>query len=244
LGTETYDVIRDRIPVPYKGNVYFETMDHVATKAMEVYTDRTLSLRALSQSGASHPGSAAAASNIRAPPNPNHIEPSLRTLPHSAFRVYKNGRLIGTAFENLLGFLPPASAPSKAAGAREGFDDGMTGYYPALACFSGGIAEANFGESGFWMPPPHLKTTVDVGKRGLGGDVDMAGTGQRRDGWTPGRATRPVAELYKEQIAEDVVWDIIDEVDFFMQDGGFGGKVGAGAGDARKWFASLKEEVD
>jgi len=55
---------------------------------------------------------------------------------------------------------------------------------------------------------------------------------------------RPVAERYKEQIAEDVVWDIIDEVDFFMQDGGFGGKVGAGVGDARKGIASLKEEFD
>jgi len=232
-GAEMYDVIRDRIPVPYKGNVYFETMDFVATKSMEAYTDRTLSLSALSQAG-SVPG---ANSTIKAAPNPNHVEPSLRTLPHSAIRVYKNGQLIGTAFENLLSFLPPASAPVKAGGAREGFDDGMTGYFPAIACFTGGIAQVNFGEQGFWMPPTHLKTTR-ISSQQMHQQTGDAGR------WKPDRMLRPVAERYKEQIAEDVVWDIIDEVDFFMQDGGFGGKVGAGVGDARKGIASLREEVD
>jgi len=70
------------------------------------------------------------------------------------------------------------------------------------------------------------------------------GSGESLDGWTPGRTLRPIAERYAEQVAEDVVWDIIDEVDFFMQDGGFGGKVGAGAGDARQGVASLREEAD
>lgn len=30
------------------------------------------------------------------PPNPNHPEPSLRTLPFSSIKVYKNGDLLGT----------------------------------------------------------------------------------------------------------------------------------------------------
>jgi COMPASS component BRE2 len=47
-------------------------------------------------------------------------------------------------------------------------------------------------------------------------------------GWNPGRQLRGIGERYKEQIAEDIVWDIIDEVDFFVQDGGFEGEVGAG----------------
>lgn len=37
-------------------------------------------------------GAGAAATD---PPNPNHPEPSLRTLPFSSFKVYKNGELIG-----------------------------------------------------------------------------------------------------------------------------------------------------
>lgn len=38
------------------------------------------------------------------PPNPNHPEPSLRTLPFSSIKVYKNGDLIGTVriFQNNL----------------------------------------------------------------------------------------------------------------------------------------------
>ena len=31
---------------------------------------------------------------------------------------------------------------------------------------------------------------------------------------------RPVSDRYNEQIAEDVVFDIVDEVDFWIQDGG------------------------
>ena len=153
-------------------------------------------------------------------------------------RVYKNGKLIGTAFENLLAFLPPASSPSKTMGAREGFDDGIVGYFPAISCFWGGVAEVNFGDgpTGFWAPPAHLANTKDASstqKVSDGTDIQMQDAGidasGAYNGWNPGRQCRPIGERYKEQIAEDVVWDVIDEVDFFMQDGGFGGKVGSGA---------------
>jgi COMPASS component BRE2 len=35
---------------------------------------------------------------------------------------------------------------------------------------------------------------------------------------------RAVGERYDEQIVEDIVYDIVDEVDFWMQDGGVSGK--------------------
>lgn len=199
---DTHDIIRDRIPVPFRSNMFFETMDYSPTKAMEAYTDRTLALSTLPSST---PGpTTAGATVIKQPPNPNHLEPPLRTLPHSAIRVYKNGRLVGTAFDNLLAFLPPASAPNPAAAtATQGFDDGMAGYFPAVACFSGGTAQVNFGTEdrgdgvvGWWFPP--------------------CGTGSGH-----GTAPRPIGERYKEQIAEDIVWDLVDEVGFFMQDEGF-----------------------
>ena len=239
------DVIRDRIPVPYKGNSYFETLDHVSSKSMEVYADRETNLSNLAQSAALVGGgptvSAANRDALKQAPNPNHENPIMRTLPHSAIRVYKNGKLIGTAFENLLAFLPPASAPSKTMGAREGFDDGMVGYFPAVACFFGGIAEVNFGDSGtgFWCPPAHVANPVlsTKGKGGMestkvGPDADAGeavmgvdATGEKK-GWNPGRMARAVGGRYKEQVAEDVVWDLVDEVDFFMQDGGYEGTVG------------------
>lgn len=238
------DIIRDRIPVPYKGNSYFEILDHVPTRPMETYTDRQTNLANLS---APIPGSAASKDQLKAPPNPNHEHPSLRTLPHSALRIYKNGKLVGTAFENLLAFLPPASAPSKTMGAREGFDDGMVGYFPAVSCFWGGIAEVNFGDGkeGFWAPPAHLAHTRQH-STAPPGDVAMTGVysgfdaSDAKQGWSPGRRCRPIGERYKEQVAEDVVWDVIDEVDFFMQDGGEGGEVGSGGAPGKG--SRLKEE--
>jgi len=233
------DIIRDRIPVAYKGNSYFEILDHVQTKPVEVYSDRTTNLTTLS----TQPGATAGTGKdtIKQVPNPNHEHAPLRTLPHSAIRVYKNGKPIGTAFENLLAFLPPASQPSKQQGAREGgFDDAMTGYFPAISCFFGGTAEVNFGDgkTGFWAPPAHIRntkvpvsvkehhdSTQDVEMR----DAPPTGDERGRAGWRPGKECRPIGERYKEQVAEDVVFDIIDEVDFFVQDGGYEGKVGQGA---------------
>ncbi|KAK1820603.1 transcription factor, contains a PHD finger motif [Friedmanniomyces endolithicus] len=231
-GTEPPDTIRDRIPVAYKGNSYFEVLDHVASKPMEVYADRQTPLSNLAAALTNQ--ATASKDVVKAPPGPNHEHASLRTLPHSAMRVYKNGVLIGTAFENLLAFLPPASAPSKTMGAREGFDDGIVGYFPAVSCFFGGVAEVNFGDGreGFWAPPKHLVSTPTVkAVHGLQPSGEMAGqamgvdaSGEKK-GWNPGRVCRGVGERYKEQVAEDVVWDIVDEVDFFMQDGG---EVGSG----------------
>lgn len=235
------DVIRDRIPVAYKGNSYFEILDHVSTRPMEVYSDRTTNLTTL----ATQPGASAGSGKdtIRQAPNANHEHAPLRTLPHSAIRVYKNGKLIGTAFENLLAFLPPASQPSKQQGAREGgFDDALTGYFPAISCFFGGTAEINFGDGkdGFWAPPAHLRSTKisvpttqhndstqDVEMR----DAPSVAEQQGRQGWRPGKECRPIGERYKEQVAEDIMYDIIDEVDFFVQDGGYEGKAGQGAHD-------------
>jgi COMPASS component BRE2 len=185
---EASDIIRDRIPVPFKGNIYFEQFEYQATKPMESYTDR--------------------GPYNKVAPHPNHEDVALRSLPGSEIRVYKNGQLIGTAFEKLLAFLPPASlVPSgQGQGARSGFDDGSLGYYPAVSAFFGGTAEVNFGPE-FWFPPAELGLDV--------GDVDM-----ERDEAASKRKVRPIGDRWKEQVVEDIVWDIIDEVDFYAQDGG------------------------
>lgn len=187
------DIIRDRIPVPYKGNFYFEQLDYHVTKMVEAYHDR--------------------GPVPKIHPSPNHDDVSVRSLPHSHIKVYKNGVEVGIAFENLLAFLPPASVPSPEAvkaGARTGFDDGMVGYLPAISVFNGAIAQVNMGPD-FWCPPPDL--VLD--------DTHMAGTDDAAHPQKNPRPLRPIAARYKEQIAEDIVWDIIDEVDFFAQDGGW-----------------------
>ncbi|KAL2024577.1 hypothetical protein VTK56DRAFT_7620 [Thermocarpiscus australiensis] len=140
------------------------------------------------------------------PPNPNHPVPALRTLPNSCIKVYKNGVLMGTPWTDLLAFLPPASKQAQQAGGREALDDGSLGYYPAVSVFRGGAVEVNFGPK-FWYPPPGFE------------DAEMKGTGPEPPAVRLNRL-RPVSERYDEQIVEDIVYDIVDEVGFWMQDGG------------------------
>lgn len=190
LTAEAPNIVRDRVPIRFKAHTYFEKIEYHTTKELED----------LMNPAPTGPGGSSE------PPGPIHPIPSLRTLPNSCIRVYKNGVLMGTAFENLLGFLPPASRPTAQVGAREGLDDGMLGYYPAVSVFRGGAAEVNFGPD-FWYPPPGYDTT--------GGEVDMVRP-------ESGRLDKvnAVSARYCDQIAEDIVYDIIDEVDFWMQDGG------------------------
>ena len=190
-----HTLIRDRYPVRYKNELYFEYLDYQPSKELE-----ELFLPPMH----SAPASVAASK----PPHPNHPQPALRTLPGSYLKVYRNGKLMGTAFEDLLAFLPPASKP--ASGTREGLDDGTLGYYPSASVYSGGSVAANFGPT-FNYPPPELAGDDDV---------DMIGESTTMMNASSGKKLRPVSGRYNEQIAEDVVFDIIDEVDCWAQDGG------------------------
>lgn len=200
IGIETADIIRDRVPIRFKTHLYFEQIEYAATKELEELMNPS---PVISSTG----GLAGAGQE----PSPTHALPPLRTLPHSNIKIYKNGELIGTAFEELLSFLPPSSKPQAQVGAREGLDDGMLGYYPAVSVFRGGAAEVNFGPD-FWYPPPGHNEDDDV---------DMIGATK-----TPvkNKKLRAACERYDEQIVEDIVYDIVDEVDFWMQDGGVVGK--------------------
>lgn len=231
--TTAQNIVRDRFPVPYKGSMYFEFCEYRSSKGMEGYGDRG-------------PFS-------RETPSPNHSDPTIRSLPHSSIKVYKNGKRIGTAFRNLMAFLPPASAPEVQKGSRIGMDDGALGYYPAVSAFSGGVAEVNLGPD-FWFPPPgHVssvskreggvrscdpptmdfppkdededherKNNIPAGMEWMDGfvwdpksiveeDRVMAGAGL-------GTGIIAVGDRWYEQIAEDVWYDIVDEVDFEVQD--------------------------
>jgi COMPASS component BRE2 len=155
------DVFRDRIPIRFKGQLYFEQPDYIASKEMDDLMNPVL------------PPQSQLNPLIPAP------RPTFPTLPGSFIKVYKNGVLRGTAFENLFAFLPPDSQ----IGGKD-LDDGMLGYYPAISVFHGGIVTLNFGPE--YLCPP----------QGLEGNV------------------RPTCERYQEMLAEDAVWDLIDEMEW------------------------------
>ncbi|KAI1172897.1 hypothetical protein F4777DRAFT_483719 [Nemania sp. FL0916] len=204
LALEATNIVRDRIPIRFKAHIYFEKIDYHTTKELEDL---------MNPSPMAVPGHSSHRQAEK--PNPNHAVPALRTLPNSHIKVYKNGVLMGTPFTDLFAFLPPASKPQVLPGAREGKDDGMLGYYPAISVFRGGSIEANFGPH-FWYPPPgYASPQNDVEMMDVDEDTVHVGTPQQKKL----DKTRAITERYDEQIVEDIVADIVDEVDFWMQDG-------------------------
>lgn len=118
------DIIRDRIPIRFKNQLWFEHFEYHPTKEFEELMNPS--------SGSRHP-------------------PQPKTLPGSYIRVYRNGTYIGTPFEDLYAYLPPASKPLPSGGGRE-LDDGSLGYYPAVSVFKGGAVDVNFGPN--WLCRP------------------------------------------------------------------------------------------
>lgn len=253
--TETPDIIRDRVPIRYKAHLYFEQFEYHSVKELEELMNPVPIISSVTGSIATAPP----------PPSPNHPLVALRTLPFSSIKVYKNGKLVGTPFTDLLAFLPPASKPLNQVGARDGLDDGMLGYFPAVSVFRGGCAEVNFGPD-FWFPPsdllsaggkekisspaaededvdmfstepaqssspppppPHSSKTKNSTSRknngnnnNIRGDKDKQKEARLQQVEEVQRPMRALGQRYNEQIAEDVVYDMIDEVDFWAQDGG------------------------
>ncbi|KAL8758018.1 MAG: hypothetical protein Q9199_001802 [Rusavskia elegans] len=215
---EAPDFVRDRVPIRYKGVVYFEQFEYSSSKDLEDLMNPAPSL--------SNAAVAAKDAAATAPPNPNHPSIALRTLPFSSIKIYKNGKLLGTPFTDLFAFLPPASKAATQQGARDGLDDGMLGYFPAISVFRGGAAEINFGPE-FWCPPSDLATAEgDDGQDA--DDNDMNGSAialapkdpktRRQHSQGKNSRLRGMGERYIEQIAEDIVYDLVDEVDFWMLD--------------------------
>lgn len=214
--TEITDTIRDRVPIRFKGHLYFEQIDYHVTKELEDLMNPSPVISSQGVLG-----------GATQKPGPTHPMPALRTLPHSSIKVYKNGTLMGTPFTDLLAFLPPASKPLPQVGARDGLDDGNIGYFPAVSVFRGGAAEVNFGPD-FWCPPPDY----------VQDDIEMVGSDQAASSYP--KKLRAIGERYDEQIVEDIVYDIVDEVDFWLQDGGVDGK-GATAGALRTSAGALSQ---
>lgn len=216
---EAPEIIRDRVPIRYKGVVYFEQFEYSSVKDLEDLMNPAPSL--------SNAAVAAKDAAATAPPHPNHPSAALRTLPFSSIKVYKNSKLLGAPFTDLLAFLPPASRPAAQQGARDGLDDGMLGYFPAISVFRGGAAEVNFGPD-FWCPPSDLAVPgQEDGDEGEDGDVNDHGATalasrdpatRKQHSQGKNSRLRGMGERYVEQIAEDVVYDLVDEVDFWMLD--------------------------
>ena len=120
--------------------------------------------------------------------------------------------MVGTPWTDLLAFLPPCSKPNSAVGGRE-LDDGFVGYYPAVSVYRGGAVEVNLGPE--WWCPPEAPQDGDTEMKDTG-ESEGKDTRENEDDSALLPPLRPFSDRYNEQIAEDILYDLIDEVDCFF----------------------------
>lgn len=173
---------RDRYPIKYKNQLFFEMLEYVPTKKMENWMNPKKG------------GVSAIATAGGADPVANHIldgqsswEPAV--LEGSSIEVYKNGEYMGTMFSDLLDYRPPFSKFNASYYAGDA-DDGLLGYYPTVSCFKGGKVECVFDKNEFTAVHDDIKKGMASGE------------------------IKSVGERFDEMIAEDVVYDCLDQVGF------------------------------
>lgn len=144
------DIIRDRYPVYYKGNVYHESSEYtpIAPDMGAVPIDTNKKATQNPETGKPW--------DLFKDVHPNCEVPHFRTLPGSKIEMWLNGEYQGIVYEHLLAFLPPCSFID-ASGAKkqlkEPYDDGCLGYYPAISTYQGGACAVKFDEP-FWHGVP------------------------------------------------------------------------------------------
>jgi COMPASS component BRE2 len=141
---------RDRIPIKYKSELYFEEYEYTGSKTME------------------HLLNPVTVFGEHAIPDKERFKPAI--LPDSSLTLYVNGERVGKPFENLFAFLPPASEQKMARNTKtlkksqDDFiidrDDGSLGYYPMVSCFRGGAVQINASPK-IWQLPQSLQKEFD-----------------------------------------------------------------------------------
>ncbi|CAL9727823.1 COMPASS component Bre2p [Monosporozyma unispora] len=205
------DIVRDHIAIRYKNQLFFEATDYIKTTKPEYYS------------------------------SDKRERQDYYSLENSFLSVYLNGEFVGNAFQDLNPFLPPFSElqynekfyagywrngeyiedpddnidskiestsdtslitnnfPTKKTSHshKKGLllrnkyvNNNKLGYYPTISCFNGGEANIVMEKSRLKyfdkIIPPHSLIKDDI---------------------------KTLDDLFMEQVADDIVWDIIDEVE-------------------------------
>jgi COMPASS component BRE2 len=153
---------RRRVPIRYKGQLYFEMDEYTPQKEMEALIDREGKAAAAAKAQAEaakvegdklvekigKSGKGATTKNAKKSKNKDQqptgpVVRDLPILPGSKVEFYLNGDPLGTAFEDIYDFLPLPPVPSTMQSKKSGHhghesakevlhDDGTLGYYPMV----------------------------------------------------------------------------------------------------------------
>lgn len=171
------NIVRDQIPIKYKSKLYYEQYEYTQIPEMEhLVTPMKLV------------GEKAIIFQQREDDDEASLENKLPKIPHSSIRVFKNGKDMGIAFQNLISFL--ATDDNKFQNTKQNSnpsyhntDDGTLGYYPTMSVFQNGIVGLNAGPD-FKYPPLEFEYEY-----------------------------KPLCERYDDHVIEEWYWDIIDEIE-------------------------------
>ncbi|KAF7964619.1 hypothetical protein HWV62_17340 [Athelia sp. TMB] len=217
--SDPYDpahIKRERIPIDFKGQEYFESLEYPQSKEMSSLMDYS-GKAANATSVPSAVASGKKSTTTKNLPNrgrgnkPSTEPPASRQLPilpESYIAFFINGECQGIAFQDIYDYLPlrnpDASRKAKSTrrnreGAREHkenpFDDGSLGYYPFVSLFNDARVRMNPGPNFDFPPPP---------------DVDSLLKGETVEDWKD-VTWRPVCERYSEFMEEQWALDVEEE---------------------------------
>lgn len=205
-------IVRKRIPIRYRGQLYFESTELVVSKEMEDLAEAASPTKLKAKPAA--PSKKAAPGQKVAPPKPAGPPPRpLIKLEGSKVAFFKNGESQGVAFRDLLDFVPlrahpkPKNAPRRNADelgtmARENtHDDATIGYFPFVSVYGGAVVRLNAGPD-FAFPPPK---DIDAA---LGEPAPAIVNGDEAQ--APHLPWRPLSEFYPIYMADQRRLDLID----------------------------------
>jgi hypothetical protein len=217
---------RHRIPILFKGDTIFEYKDFKPTHQMNQLLELPEKKKEKKYWWQQQ----------QKEQKPTQSQPEIPFLPGSKIIAYKNGVCQGIAFENLYSFLPTIDKYTNDDDLTE--DDGSLGYYPAVSMYRGGTCTLNFGPHFRYPPPPDpeldlalnspmpkvssfssslIKTSVAkplLNKQTNSASLSYSSLNPHKKS-TGVRSWRPMSERYMEYVAEDVLYDLVDEVELW-----------------------------
>ncbi|KAJ1309671.1 hypothetical protein OPQ81_006436 [Rhizoctonia solani] len=212
--TDPARMMRKRIPIQFKHQLYFESVEYRVSKEMEAL---------LEQNNKPPPPALPSPTKRSAKKLPERSRPKpvaapvmrpLSILKGSKIAFFVNGECQGVAFEDIYDYLQLRADPksTSAKGSRRGgaeafqrereniFDDGWLGYYPFISVFGGGIARINAGPDFYFRPPDDIDALLESN--------DNTST-VKQENSNP--TWRPLQERYPEFMAEQWALDAKEE---------------------------------
>ncbi|KAB5594098.1 Set1 complex component ash2 [Ceratobasidium theobromae] len=176
--TDPARIVRKRIPIQFKHQLYFESMEYRVSKEMEALLEQNNKPPAPTLPSPTKRSAKSLPERNRPKPVAVPVMRPLPILKGSKIAFFVNGECQGVAFEDIYDYLQLRADPksSSAKGSRKGgaveafqrerenvFDDGWLGYYPFISVFGGGTARINAGPDFHFPPPDDIDALLELG---------------------------------------------------------------------------------